>query len=183
MHRIISYVSVLLVVVLSGCVQQQNTPFTVSAASLQAGDAVPPPEAEPVVTFSGNISVTNMEATLSLDLPTLEHLTVVEYQVSDPWERKQITYRGVLLAELLALAGASETAQSIVVTAWDDYTAEIPLSEIEAWPIMLATHADGEMLTLETNGPTRIIFPYDSYNNLTSARNMSVWNVAVIEVK
>ena len=84
---------------------------------------------------------------------------------------------------MLKLAQAFDSATTVSVVALDDYSAEIPVSEIETWPILLATQADGEYMAVDTNGPTRIIFPYEQYTDLTEARNMSVWNVASLEVK
>jgi hypothetical protein len=94
-----------------------------------------------------------------------------------------VTYTGVLMSELLEVAEVSDSATTVRVVALDDYAADIPISEIEAWPILLATQADGEYLTVDTNGPTRIIFPYDTYSDITAARNMSVWNNKLLEIR
>ncbi len=72
---------------------------------------------------------------------------------------------------------------AVEVFALNGYSAEIPIAEIEAWPVLLATQVDGQHMTIENNGPTRIIFPYDTHSDVTSARNMSVWNVRSLVVK
>jgi hypothetical protein len=38
-------------------------------------------------------------------------------------------------------------------------------------------------MTIENSGPTRIIFPYDLHDDVTAARNMSVWNLESLEIK
>jgi hypothetical protein len=38
-------------------------------------------------------------------------------------------------------------------------------------------------MTIETSGPTRIIFPYELHNDITAARNMSVWNLESLEIE
>jgi hypothetical protein len=97
--------------------------------------------------------------------------------------KQEVTYTGVLLSDLLAIAGSQDTAEEIVALAMDGYLAPIPVSEMESWPVLLATQSNGAHMTIENSGPTRIIFPYDLHNNITAARNMSVWNLERLEVK
>jgi hypothetical protein len=49
--------------------------------------------------------------------------------------------------------------------------------------VLLATRTDGAYMSVQSAGPTRIIFPYDRYPDLAQARNMSVWNIESIEIK
>ncbi|MEM7031696.1 MAG: molybdopterin-dependent oxidoreductase [Chloroflexota bacterium] len=169
---------------LTGCSNGGAVTYeTVSAASIEVGEEIPVPEDQEILTVLGNISVTNQGDTLVFDRPTLEKLGIVQYTVLDPWLNVDVTYSGVLVSELLKHAGVSDSADAIVVSALDGYASDIPMSEIQSHPVLLATQADGTYLTIETNGPTRIIFDYNRHDNLTEIRNMSVWNVAAIEVK
>jgi hypothetical protein len=52
-----------------------------------------------------------------------------------------------------------DSASSVRITALDDYQVDIPFAEIEKWPILLATRMNGEYMSIENSGPTRIIFP------------------------
>jgi hypothetical protein len=88
-----------------------------------------------------------------------------------------------LLSDLLEVANASATVTDVFATALDDYAISIPASEIEAWPILIATQSNGTYMSIETNGPTRIIFPYDRHDDITDARNMSVWNLESLDVR
>jgi hypothetical protein len=179
MNRIIYLVLIFVVMMGVACQRQPAlAPETVSAATIKAGDPIPAPAEAVILSLSGP---DNKEVTL--DLPTLEKVGLVKYTVTDPWLESQITYTGVLLSDLLKVAGVADDATTVKVVALDDYAADIPIEEINKWPILIATQADGEYLTIENNGPTRIIFPYDTYPDITAARNMSVWNLEGLEIK
>lgn len=156
---------------------------TVQEATLTAGDAVPAPTGDVVLTITGDISNTNEGDSLVFDMATLESLELVRYTVSDPWQQTEVAYTGVLLSDLLAVAGAGDGATAVNVIALNDYAYEVPISETADWPVLVATRSDGEYMTIENTGPTRIIFPYDTYDDITAARNMSVWNIGTMEVK
>jgi hypothetical protein len=184
MNRAVYLILVLTVIILAACGSQDAGAYeTVAPAAIEAGSAIPAPTEDVVLTISGNITITNVDETLALDMPTLEKLGLVKYRVTDPWLQAEATYTGVLLADVLKFAGASESVTTVEVIALNDYAAEVPMAEIEAWPVLLATQVDGHHMTIENNGPTRIIFPYDSHSDVTSARNMSVWNIGSLVVK
>lgn len=174
----------ILLILLTACGGQDTTAYeTVAPAGISVGDTIPAPTGDTILTISGNITITNVDDTLAFDMPTLEKLGLVKYTVNDPWLQTKVSYTGILFADLLKYAGASDSVTAVQVTALNDYAAEIPISEIQDWPVLLATQADGQHMTIENNGPTRVIFPYDSYSDITAARNMSVWNVERLEVK
>jgi hypothetical protein len=114
---------------------------------------------------------------------TLEKLGLVSYEVSDPWLLENITYTGVLLSDLLEVANTSDTITEVFATALDGYAIAIPVSEISAWPVLIATQSNGAHMSIENSGPTRIIFPYDQHDDITGARNMSVWNLESLDVR
>ena len=155
----------------------------VTPASISPGDVIPAPTNEVVLTLSGQISGANVGGALVFDIDTLEKLRLVKYDVDDPWLQEKVTYSGVLLSDLLEVAGAPDTVTEVMAFALDGYAAPIPVSEIESWPVLLATQSNGAHMTIETSGPTRIIFPYDVHNDVTAARNMSVWNLESLEVR
>lgn len=183
-RMIISWLSVVLLTLLVACGQSVAPTYeTVSPAEIKPGDAIPSPTDTAVLTISGAIITKNDGETLNFDMDTLEKVGLVKYTVSDPWLNTKVTYSGVLLADLLKVAGVSETATTINVQALDGYAADIPLTETQQWPVLVATQADGAYISIENNGPTRIIFPYDNYSDLANARNMSVWNIKSLEIK
>jgi hypothetical protein len=178
------FVLALLATVIPAC-GGLNAPVyeTVVPAEIQPGNAVPAPTNEVVLTLSGNITASNSDGLLELDLPTLEKFGLVQYTVTDPWFQDDVTYTGILLADLIEVAAPPDPVTAVTVTALDGYSADIPLAEIQRWPVLLATRANDQHLTIANNGPTRIIFPYDAHQDVTAARNMSVWNIEFLEIK
>jgi hypothetical protein len=182
-HALLAPVFFTLILVGCGSGEDNSLYEVVKPGSIAPGDAVPAPRDEVVLTVSGDISVTNVDDTLAFDMNTLEKLKLVRYQVNDPWLKEETTYTGVLLSDLLAVAGLPDTAEEVRALALDGYEAPIPVSEMESWPVLLATQSNGAHMTIENSGPTRIIFPYDAHSDVTAARNMSVWNLERLEVK
>jgi hypothetical protein len=155
----------------------------VASAAINPGDEIPTPSGDVVLIVSGDVTNTNVGDTIQFDMNTLEKIGLVSYEVSDPWLLENITYTGVLLSDLLKVANASDTMTEVFASALDGYAISIPLSEIEAWPVLVATQSNGAHMAVENSGPTRIIFPYDSHDDITYARNMSVWNLESLDVR
>jgi len=155
----------------------------VAPATLKPGDNIPMPAGEIVLTISGDISNTNDNETITLDIESLEAMGLVSYEVDDPWEQERVAYTGVLLSDLLQVAGASDSTTEIFATALDGYEIPIPIGETEAWPVLIATQSNGSYMSIESSGPTRIIFPFERHDDVTAARNMSVWNLESLEIR
>lgn len=155
----------------------------VSPASLEPDSPIPNPTQEVILTISGAITMKNAGESLVFDMENLEKLRVVKYTVIDPWLDEQITYTGILMSDLLKVAGTSTSATTVNIHALDQYQVDIPITELEEWPILLATQSNGQYMPIEHNGPIRIIYPYDSYPKLSVAKNMSIWNIDRITVK
>jgi hypothetical protein len=186
MHRRIHWLLVCFLLVLAACSTQAPLTYeVVTPASLSPGTPIPPPTADPVLTISGNFSNKNSGDTLVLDLPTIEKLGTVRYAVTDPFENKKITYTGVLMSDLLNAIGAAPNATTIHMVALDDFIAEIKVADLKRWPVLLATRADGELMSVEKGGPTRIIFPYDTHPDIdrVSYRDLWIWNIKTMELR
>ena len=154
----------------------------VATASLLPGDSIPAPADEVVLTLDGNIGMTNQGDVLAFDMETLESLGLVSFNVYMPWQEERDSFTGVLLSDLLAAAGASD-ATEITVTAVDGYAPTIKLSDLGDYPVLVATTHRYDQLTPSTLGPTRLIFPYESFPDMEFARNNSVWMIDTITVQ
>jgi hypothetical protein len=146
-----------------GCAEApvDDQPYTVvREASLQRGDAVPvPAEGERILTVSGRIDTTNVGDRLEFDLETLERLRLVEFRADDyQAEGREVVFRGVLLDDLLAFAGADADATEVLTVALNDYAFPIPIGDRELGALV-ATRTDGETMPIERYGPTRIVYP------------------------
>lgn len=75
------------------------------------------------------------------------------------WSRYDNDWRGVRVADLLALVRPTAEARFALFQSYDTYTTNLPLEEFAAPDALLATHWQGEPLTLEHGGPVRVVVP------------------------
>ena len=75
------------------------------------------------------------------------------------WSRYDNDWRGVRVADLLALVRPTAEARFALFQSYDTYTTNLPLEELAAPDALLATHWQGEPLTLEHGGPVRVVVP------------------------
>lgn len=122
---------------------------------------------------------------IGFDLETLEAIGLVEYRTMDRQAiGEEATFRGILVSELLQLVGAPDDATELLVTAYDDYSVKIPISDIQQYPVLLATRANGERMGLDSYGPTRFIYPYGYYNIDASVYDPRwIWSVKSIVIR
>ena len=177
-------VTLSLVLLLGACAAPATLPdLTKVPASIQPGDPIPAPVGEVILTVSGDISVTNVGDTLQFDMPTLERLGLAQYSVQDPYRFEEVTYTGVLMKDLTKYLGVSESSETFHIVALDDYRVDLTFVDIERWPVLLATRSNGEYMTVENSGPTRIIFPYGFYNiDPVRYNDLWIWNIKSMQV-
>jgi DMSO/TMAO reductase YedYZ molybdopterin-dependent catalytic subunit len=84
---------------------------------------------------------------------------VSDFHCVNKWSRMDVPWRGVRLADLLALSEPDAAAQFVMCHAYDDYTTNIPLVEAMKSDVLLVHTADGAPLPREHGGPARIITP------------------------
>src|SRR5258707_12882812 len=116
----------ILIPVLAACSQMAPTTYTtVSEGTLKPGNVVPAPTGDVVLTIDGKISQTNSGNTLKFDMPTLESIGVVKYEVNDPFAKMKVTYSGVLFSQILKVAGAESRGTTWNLKALDEYTTDL----------------------------------------------------------
>lgn len=156
----------------------------VEAGTLDAGSAIPEPTEEVILTVSGKIGAANVGSLIEMDLPTIESVGLVDYTVDDPFENKEITYRGVLMSDLLELWQVPADATNLHMVALNDYAVDVPLSEVRAYPVIFALQGDGVYLPVSTRGPAMLVFPYNHFEFETSVYNdYWIWQIKSIEVQ
>jgi len=164
----------------------EPAPYTeVAAPTLEPGDAVPAPVEDVVLTLSGDIATTNVGDTLQLDLPTLERLGLVEYSVDDQQAEGRVAmFQGTLMSTLLQVAGAGQGATTLRSRALNDYEVDIPIADVERYPVLLATAVDGERMPVDRYGPIRVIYPYESFDIDPVVHDpLWIWQLASIDVR
>jgi hypothetical protein len=174
--QILVYV-VITAIILTACGSAPKTEIytRVSEAVIKPGDAISAPTGEVVLTIVGNIEQKNSGDSLQFDMSTLESLGVVEYDVDDPFVQKNIVYSGVLISELLEVAGASPDATTLTLTALDDYSVDMKISDTVQWPFLLGLKADSEYMPIDQNGPIISIIPYNDFPELDHLTYDAVW--------
>ncbi len=75
------------------------------------------------------------------------------------WSRYDNRWRGVLVSDLLALVRPKPEARFVLLQSYDTYTTNLPLDEFAVPDALLATHWEGEPLTVEHGGPLRVVVP------------------------
>ena len=143
---------------------------------------LPAPSGQVILTVTGKIGTTNADGAAVFDLAMLDAMAGREMTAETPWFDGVHTFTGTLLSAVLDAAGASGAA--LRVRAINGYEAVIPMEDVNAYPIILATRIDGKVLSVRDKGPIFVIYPFDAspelYNEVYFGR--SVWQVEAMEV-
>ncbi|WP_409522478.1 hypothetical protein [Nitrincola sp. MINF-07-Sa-05] len=146
-------------------------------------DQLPAPEGRVVLTVSGKIQHHNQDGAAVFDQQMLERLEQHEVQTGTPWTDKVMTFSGPLGSALMEAVGAE--GSTLRVTAINEYSAEVPVSDFAEFPVILALKADDQYLRVRDKGPLFIIYPFDSHPELNNEvyYTRSVWQIKAIEVQ
>lgn len=156
----------------------------ISEAQLPPGAQIPSPRQPTLVTITGKVRATNGAQQIVMDLPTLEAVGLVEYDVLDPFENRKIVYRGVLMRDLLDLWQVAADATTARFVALNDYAIDIPLAELRQYPVLFALQADGAYMQPDYRGPAMLIYPIDDYqlDPIATMRKL-IWQIELIDIQ
>jgi DMSO/TMAO reductase YedYZ molybdopterin-dependent catalytic subunit len=84
---------------------------------------------------------------------------VSDFHCVTAWSRFDIPWRGVRLAEVLALVEPADSATAVMLHGYDGYTTNVQLAEAIKPDVLLAHTADGKPLAVAHGGPVRIVTP------------------------
>ncbi len=90
-------------------------------------------------------------------LPTVE--VTQDIHCVTRWSRFDATFRGVPWSAIKERIGQRPSARYAIAHAEQDFTANVPISFLEAEGALLVTHADGEPLTPDHGWPLRLVIP------------------------
>jgi hypothetical protein len=139
------------------------------------------PNGDVILTVTGLIETTNIDASAQFDLEMLEALAATTIETSTIWTDGVHSFQGVSLAVLSERLGISGT--NLRALAVNDYAVEIPLSDaVENGPI-IAYKMDGKTMSVRDKGPLWIIYPYDSSADYRTevVYSRSIWQLDRIE--
>ena len=144
---------------------------------------IPKPDGKVLLTLSGNIENTNEAGKAVFDLAGLESLGLVSFQTTSPWYDGLTTFEGIPLQKLMDYVGAKGSV--VKVTALNDYTTEIPLSDFQEYNVILALKINGKYLRIRDKGPLFVVYPYDSMPELNNKiyYSRSAWQVSRMNIK
>ncbi|HEF0061721.1 MULTISPECIES: putative pterin-binding protein [Citrobacter] len=141
------------------------------------------PVGKVLLTVSGNIENTNEDGKAVFDITSLENLGAVSFQTSSPWYNGRTTFTGISLQKLMDYVGAKGSV--VKVTALNDYTTVIPLSDFKKYNVILALKINGEYMRIRDKGPLFIVYPYDSIPELNNQifYSRSAWQVSSMKIE
>ena len=165
--------------VVSGC--SSSAPAATTSPTPSATSTNPYGEAaidplgadEPVLTVVGGSA-----GDVGLTMAELEGLGTTTVTVAEPFVKKQQSFTGVRLADILDKAGIA-TTETIDTIALNDYEYSASVSDLEASDALIATRRDGEPIPYDQGGPVRLIFPDGS----ALAGNLDAWNWSLTRIE
>jgi hypothetical protein len=151
------------------------------ALAFAAGLAMAPAlvAADPALTLvRGQGGSESLEFTLE-ELAELPQVTIVtENEFSDG----EVSYRGPLIRDVLAHMGL-DRADTIRLTAANDYYVDIPSSDFRRYNVILALEADGARLSRREKGPLWVMYPISDHSEQRDPvyKTRLIWQVVRIE--
>jgi hypothetical protein len=137
-----------------------------------------------ILSVTGKIDRINAPGALLLNRDQISLAGLVEYDVTDPFLLRSVVFRGVLMRDLLALIGVHADAQTLRITALNDYSVDVLISEFADRPVLFALDQDGIPMTPDFRGPAMLVFPYDDfpYEHLVYEA-LWIWQISSIDVQ
>lgn len=120
---------------------------------------------------------------IELDSAALRALPQQTVTTHTPWHDGVVTFSGPRLWDLLEpLKPAGKTLH---LTALNDYSVDIPLSDLQRYQPVLAWQLNGKALSVRNKGPLFLIYPFDTYPELHNPLyyGRAIWQIKMITVK
>ena len=129
------------------------------------------------------------DTALALDAAALARMPAVHIQPTLEYDAKVHTLSGPLVSTVLEAAGVPSTGAVVLgLRAVDGYNVAISLADIQRYRMIIATHMDGEPLSLGGLGPQWAVYDADrleDFKNLPLKQRFGLcpWGVYHIDVK
>jgi DMSO/TMAO reductase YedYZ molybdopterin-dependent catalytic subunit len=91
-------------------------------------------------------------------LPRVE--TTSDFHCVTRWSRFDNRWSGVAVREILKIVQPRPEARFVLVHAEQEYTANVPLADLDRDDVLVATHHDGDPLSPDHGYPARLIVPH-----------------------
>lgn len=154
----------------------------VGSLGLAFAEPLAKPKGAPVLKVLGAGVVASPGKVTVFDLEMLRALPQTHFETSTVWTEGVTNFTGVSLKDFAESLGI--TSGTLVMTAVNDYAAEVPLADaVEGGPI-LAYMMDGKIMSVRDKGPIWLVYPYDGHpayqTEVIYAR--SIWQLVTIEI-
>ncbi|MBB3141794.1 oxidoreductase [Halomonas organivorans] len=143
---------------------------------------LPLPQGPVLLTVSGDITRTNGDGMARFDRAMLEALPSRTITTHTPWHEQAGRFEGPLAEALLDAVGAR--GDQLRVVALNGFEAEVPVSDVSRYQVILAMKRNGEIMPIRRFGPLFVLYPFDAHPELLTeaVRFRSVWQVSRIQV-
>ena len=139
------------------------------------------PEQPVILTVTGELGCCPSGQAL-FDLERLKALPQVEVKTLTPWTDQQDNYRGPRLSVLIdSLQARGEWLEA---TALNDYATRSNLQAARQYPVILATHKNGQPMSVRDKGPIWVIYPLSDFPALRKEEHHQamVWQLKTLHV-
>jgi DMSO/TMAO reductase YedYZ molybdopterin-dependent catalytic subunit len=92
------------------------------------------------------------------ELPRIEHTS--DFHCVTRWSRFDNRWTGVWFREILRRVQPLPAARYVLIHAEQGFTANVPLADLDREEVLLATHHDGEPLSVDHGYPLQLIVPH-----------------------
>lgn len=143
---------------------------------------LPSPSGRVVLTVSGEIAHKNQGDVAAFDQDMLEALEWQTIETFTYYTEGLQRFSGPTLASLLAELDITDGVLRAV--ALDDYSVDIPVSDLQEHEILLAVRHNDVKMRVRDRGPIWIIYPADSVGDIgDSHMRRSIWQLKHIQVR
>ncbi|MCP4436726.1 MAG: molybdopterin-dependent oxidoreductase [Actinomycetia bacterium] len=122
---------------------------------------------------------TNGGGSSTHSLGELEEIEMVRTEVYEPFVEARTTFEGPTVEAVVDHLGWGTDAE-VQIVALNEYSYDIPISDLIEGDAVIATRENGGSIPLEEGGPARIIFP--DWSSQGAIEDAWVWSVETIEV-
>ena len=153
---------------------------------LAAAEQVPildAPSGPIILTVTGRIAHKNAAEGAEFDHEMLTSLPVSVIRTHTPWTDGVTEFRGVPLADLLEVVGASPGVLHAV--GLNDYSVDIPTGDASTAGPIVAYERDGRLMSVREKGPLWIMYPFDENPSLRNElyRARAIWQLRSLDVR
>lgn len=139
--------------------------------------------AEPFLTVAGT-SDKGEDLVLEYSIEQLLALDQHEIQTANDFVNEVHVFSGPLMRDLFA-DFSLKNAETISLTALNDYRTSFPLAEVFDYDVIIALSMSGKRLTMRDKGPMWVIYPMDEYKILRNPiyNSRLVWQLKSVELE